>query len=126
MTDDTLRPMLATTTQVSNVSVVTLLSDLSVSEWKQLCAQILDRSQTSRSQGTVLDLSAIHCMDATDMKQLQHLLKVAMLMGHPVVVTELKPAVVATLVQFGFHLSSDRVYASVEEGVASLQGEKTA
>lgn len=111
---------LTATTLVSDVAVVTVLGELTVLEWKQVTREILQPHRITLSRGTVLDLSAIHCMDSTDVEMLEQLLQVAQLVGHPVIVTEFRPEVVATVVQLGLNLSKDQVRGTVEEAIKQL------
>lgn len=111
---------LTATTLVSDVAVVTVLGELTVLEWKQVTREILQPHRITLSRGTVLDLSAIHCMDSTDVEMLEQLLQVAQLVGHPVIVTELRPEVVATVVQLGLNLTENQVRGTVEDAIKQL------
>ena len=110
-----------TTALVSEVSVVTVLGELTAREWKQVSREVLQQERIAGSRGTVLDLSAMRCMDSTDIDMLCQLLQVARLVGHPMVVAELRPAVVATLVQLGLHLRPEEVAGTVEDAIGQLR-----
>ena len=121
MTNEHAAPTLTATALVSEVSVVTVLSELTIREWKQMSKDVLQRKRIAECRGTVLDLSAMRCMDSTDIEMLRRMLQVARLVGHPIVIAELRPAVVATLVQLGLDLHPEEVNGTVEDAIVQIR-----
>lgn len=101
--------------------LVPLMSDLTDSQWEDLRADLLEKAERSRSQGVLLDVSAVDLMDSFAGHSITSIAGTLRLRGVETVVVGIQPEVAWSMVQLGLHLEGIVTALDLDEGLRVLR-----
>jgi rsbT antagonist protein RsbS len=101
--------------------IATVQSALSDREVLQLQDDLTERVGTFRSQGVILDVTALDLMDSFVSRAFRSMALMAKLKGAETVIVGIQPEVAFALVQLGLTLEGVNTALDLEEGLAFLQ-----
>ncbi len=102
--------------------IATVQSALSDREVLQLQDDLAERVGTFRSQGVILDVTALDIMDSFVSRAFRSMALMAKLKGAETVIVGIQPEVAFALVQLGLTLEGVNTALDLEEGLAFLRG----
>jgi len=102
--------------------IATVQSALSDREVLQLQDDLAERVGTFRSQGVILDVTALDIMDSFVSRAFRAMALMAKLKGAETVIVGIQPEVAFALVQLGLTLEGVNTALDLEEGLAFLRG----
>lgn len=102
--------------------IATVQSALSDREVLQLQDDLTERVGTFRSQGVILDVTALDIMDSFVSRAFRSMALMAKLKGAETVIVGIQPEVAFALVQLGLTLEGVNTALDLEEGLAFLRG----
>lgn len=101
--------------------IATVQSALSDREVLQLQDDLTERVGTFRSQGVILDVTALDIMDSFVSRAFRAMALMARLKGAETVIVGIQPEVAFALVQLGLTLEGVNTALDLEEGLAFLR-----
>lgn len=104
-----------------DVLIATVQSALSDREVLQLQDDLTERVGTFRSQGVILDVTALDIMDSFVSRAFRAMALMAKLKGAETVIVGIQPEVAFALVQLGLTLEGVNTALDLEEGLAFLR-----
>lgn len=105
--------------------IASIQTELADSEWDQFRDALLDKVGVYRSQGVVIDVSAMDVMDSFATRTLRALALMLRLRGAETVVVGIQPEVAQAMAQLGLRLEDATTALDLEEGL-ELLGERLA
>jgi len=101
--------------------VVPIQVELTDRLMSQIQRDILDNVARTGVKGIIVDVSGVNILDSFLGQKICDTARMASLLGAPTVVTGIKPAIAASLIDLGFQLKGVEIALSVEEGFRKLQ-----
>lgn len=101
--------------------IATVQAALTDDDLIQLRAAMIERVVTSRSQGVIIDVTAMDVMDSFASRTLREIAQMIRLRGADTVIVGIQPEVAFAMVQLGISLEGVITALDLEEGLAYLQ-----
>jgi len=100
--------------------IATVQAALTDDDLVQLRAAMIQRVVTSRSQGVIIDVTAMDVMDSFASRTLREIAQMIRLRGAETVIVGIQPEVAFAMVQLGITLEGVATALDLEEGLAYL------
>lgn len=101
--------------------IASVQSALTDADLIDLQDKLLREAQRRRSQGVVVDVTALDVMDSFSTRTLQSLAAMLQLRGVEMVIVGIQPGVAQAMVQLGLTMQGVRTALDIGEGLACLQ-----
>ena len=101
--------------------VVAIQDELTDAGWHQLRSELLERAGRFRSQGVLIDVSAMDVMDSFATRMLDGVARMLRLRGAETVVAGIQPDVAFAMARLGLRLSSTGTALDMDDGLLELQ-----
>ncbi len=105
--------------------VASIQRDLRGAVLQQFRDDLLERLQSSRANGVIIDLSGLSIIDADDFDGIRRTLDMAALMGARTVVVGLRPGVVSALVELDVDTGNFDTLLDLDDGFALFENTDT-
>src|SRR3984885_6511812 len=100
--------------------IATIQAALTDQDLKQLQLDLLDKVGKFRSQGVILDVTALDVIDSFATRTLRGIVETTKLRGAEVVIVGIQPDVAFAMVQLGLNLRGTKTALDLEEGLEVL------
>ncbi|ORB84532.1 anti-anti-sigma factor [Mycobacterium kansasii] len=102
------------------ILIATVRSALTDSETELFRQRLMDRVTEFRSQGIIVDVTAVEVLDSFAARSLQTIARMIRLRGAETVIVGLRPEVAFAMVQLGLAFDDMHTALDLEEGLALL------
>jgi rsbT antagonist protein RsbS len=119
--EDELAPSRVTMHVMGSCLVVPIQVELTDRLMMQIQKDIVDNIASTGAKGVIVDVSGVNILDSFLGQKICDTAKMASLLGAPTVVTGMRPAIAASLVDLGFQLRGVETALNVEEGYRKLE-----
>lgn len=102
------------------ILIATVRSALTDSETELFRQRLMDRVTEFRSQGIIVDVTAVEVLDSFAARSLQTIARMIRLRGAETVIVGLRPEVAFAMVQLGLAFDDMHTAPDLEEGLALL------